>query len=379
MSKPNEIGPRHHLYKVCPICGHVGWCCTTNYKDIVYLTCKRDTLKCDINGFKYIGDSKKQGNSKYVDSNVHGEFINRSYQQEGLDPKKDTTLIRFSDSKINEIHKKLLSMLILEDYHREYLNKAGINDMLIEYFKIKSYPEVDFLRKQNQIQSKNKLRWQLAQELVKSFGDLTGYPGAYVKEGEKNRYWTLAGCGGIMFSIPNVYGEYVMGQIKIDNPPPGFRGKYMMFSSDGKDNGCTPSSRVGMCFPKVLGDTYVCYITEGIKKAIVTSDRLGSLAITMQGVNSWGELLEKNQRGERLIDVLKNKYGVRMFIIAFDKDKYQNNKVMEQQKVIMKALHDEGFIIGLAEWDSYCGKGMDDVLVNGYKPMLHPVPESDFE
>jgi len=374
LDKPIEIGSRHPEYKTCPICGHAGWCCTTGYGK--YIICKRDTQKSNVNGFKYIGDSGREQNSKFV---REGNWDGSSNYVEVV--KKDTSIIRFPDGKLDMINRRLLSMLCLEDFHKKKLNEGGISDEAIAHYGIKSYPEPDFLRKQSGAYSKNPMRWKLAQELSKEFGDLTGFPGAYVKEGKDSNYWNLSSCGGIMFPITNVYNEIVMMQIRVDNPPPGFKGKYMMFSSDGdnKPNGCTPSSRAGLVKPRVMGDTYVCYITEGIKKAIVIAEKLGSLAITIQGVNSWAELIEQNSRGERFLDVLRNRYGVGMFIIALDNDKYQNKKVMSQQKNIIKTMYDEGFQVGLAEWDSYSGKGIDDCLNNGYKVMHHMVPRNYFE
>ncbi|MGE4282814.1 MAG: DUF3854 domain-containing protein [Clostridia bacterium] len=359
-------GNPHFPNGICPICGHEGWCATSEDTGKLFIICKRDTLKANVSIFKYIKDTNNEGNSLFVyEPSGSGYEINFQAAAKG------NIVERMKDISLDCINRKLLSMLTLEDHHRQKLKTDGFTDELISRYSIKSFPVRDFERKKSNIQSKNPLRWQLAKELHNSYGDLKGFPGAFLSSYNDKTYWSLAGYDGILFPIENIYGEIVMMQIRLDNPSNG--GKYRVLSSEGErfPHGCGPSSRVGLCKPKVLGDTYICYVTEGIKKAIITSERLGALTATVQGVNSWSELINENDRNERFIDILKNRYGTRIFIIAYDNDKYRNAKVMDSQKRVIDTLKNEGFCVGVAEWDSYCGKGIDDMLNNGYKPMYH--------
>jgi len=88
--------------------------------------------------------------------------------------------------------------------------------------------------------------------------------------------------------------------------------------------------------------------------------------VSIPGVSSWGFLLSK-KGGERPVDLLKRK-GVRIFIVAFDADRETNERVMQAQKATIQALKEEGFTVGVAEWNIEHGKGIDDLLCNGYRP-----------
>lgn len=57
-----------------------------------------------------------------------------------------------------------------------------------------------------------------------------------------------------------------------------------------------------------------------------------------------------------------------MFVIAYDADKTVNDKVLVSEKNAINALRNEGFSIGVAEWDSCYGKGIDDLLAGGHRP-----------
>lgn len=378
MQKPTEIKRGHPVFEVCPICGHTGWCFTTqDDKGNLYVMCNRDTTKCDQNGFTYLGDTKTNGISKYIFGTR--ELINNpNWKPTPPTPstRKSADAERFKDSKLDKIYRKMLSMLILEDSHREYLHKEGFTDEMIERYNIKSFPVVDGKRFKEKINTKNPKRFEIGQKLYEEFGELAGLPGAYLAK-SKNKdtyYWTFAGKDGIIFPIPNVYGEIVMLQIRLDNPGPR-EGKYKALSSSNTKadelwylQGCSPSSRVGIIKPAILGDTFTVYVTEGIKKAIIIAEKLGCIAATVQGVNSWQEFVQENDRGEVLIFVLKNKYGTQLFIVAYDSDKSKNEFVLNAETKIVEALKSNGFMIGLAEWEMWMGKGIDDMLRGGYRP-----------
>lgn len=377
MGNLREIKRGHPIYEVCPICGHTKWCFTTqDKKGNLYVMCNRDTLKCDQNGFTYLEDTIT-GISKYVFGTRELVF-NPNWKPTPPAPSKKVShdAARFSDSKLDKMYRKMLSMLILEDRHREYLHKEGFTDEMIERYNIKSFPPADGKRLKENIVTKNPKRYEIGQKLYEEFGDLAGLPGAYLAK-SKNKdtyYWTFAGKEGIVFPITNIYGEIVMLQIRLDNPGPK-EGKYKALSSANSDineiwylKGCSPSNRVGVIKPKILGDTYAVYLTEGIKKAIITAEKLGCITITVQGVNSWQELIEKNDRGEVLIFLLKEKYGTGLIIVAYDADKSTNEHVLKAQTKVVETLKNIGLMTGLAEWEIWMGKGIDDMIRNGYMP-----------
>lgn len=372
MNRFKEIKKGHPLFQICPVCGHEGWCATIEDGDNLFLICKRDVSKTDVNGFSYLCDTKKEGNSYFIFGEKKFYKNNSSRPISPLPKKKNkkNQIERFSDSRLDKIYRDMFSLLILEENHRKYLKGEGFTDEMLENLHIKSWPVTDYVRWKEKVQTRSPKRSEIGRRLFEKHGDLTGLPGAYLAFNKKTNeyYWTFAGKDGIMFGLPNVYGEIVMCQLRLDKPDKG--GKYRILSSTGQyyENGCSPGSRISVVKPKHLGDTVSIYLTEGYKKAAVAADRLGGIVITIQGVNSWAELFEINERNERLVDVLKNRYKTQIIIVALDNDKYENMKVMDSQKAIIKALKKENFEIAVAEWDSYMGRGLDDVLNNRYRP-----------
>lgn len=370
IKKGNPLGIEY-----CPICGHTGWCATFVKDDELFIICKRDVSKMDTNGYTYLSNTRKEGNSFFVfDPNGQRKSWEKPISSPVSHPPKyrETKSFEnkpFPDDMLNMMYRDLLSMLILEDEHRLYLHREGFTDQMITRMNIKSWPASDKERYENHIKTRNPKRYVIGKKLHEKYGDLTGLPGAYLAENKKNKelYWTFTTGSGIIFPIENIYGEVVTLQMRLDRPS---RAKYKIFSSaEYYLNGSSPGSRIGIIKPKEIADSYLVYLTEGIKKAGIIAERLGVIALTIQGVNSWSELFTINYCGERLIDILRLQYNIKMVVLALDNDKYNNQKVMAQQENIRTTLKKEGFLVSSAEWDSYMGKGIDDMLNNGYRPM----------
>lgn len=373
------VGSRHPRYKVCPICGKDDWCCTyqSEYMDssVEIVLCNRAAAaKNDIVGsFKCIGVTTNNVPMFVELSQLPSKGNVGTVKSSAYIPPKTTyyEVTRFSDSKLDTMYKKMFSLLKLEDYHEAKLIADGISKEMILHYGIKSFPISDRDRREQNKSSINLKHTQIARELHNTFGDLTGLPGAYIVE-YKDRYWTIAGHEGIAFPIPNIYGEVVMCQFRLDNPGTG--GKYRVLSSDYKveqngkmidrmPNGCSPSPRIGFIKPFHLADSYVCYITEGIKKAYVAANKFGNYFLSVQGVNNFHELFEKNEHGEVNIDAIKQRYGVGMFIIAYDADKETNQAVQRAESSLANAILDKGFNVGIADWQGQ--KGIDDYIASG--------------
>lgn len=383
----------------CPICGRKDWCgykydtYDYNFKGQdrstghqLFIHCQGlqgstinwgDTIHTAEGVFSYYGTSTKDRAPMFVNFDLKGNGDMAVMERKVHRPQASRIVHpRFNDTKLNELYRFILSKLTLSDEHRKKLNADGITDTMIERHCIKTLP---------------KKRWHIMKELSQRYGDLTGLPGAHLvthkTEWKNNRrvevpldnpYWDLAGPEGILFSISNFYQEIVALRVRLDNPSPN-QGKYLYVSSDGGkwensvfipyyNNGSSSGARIGVVFPAVRGDFFLCYDTEGEKKSYVVADKLGYPCLNFPGVNSWAELVTPNDRGEILCDLLM-RMGVRMHVIAYDNDKYENHKVMAQQQAVINELKSRGNGTGVAEWDSYAGKGIDDCLNKGYKPM----------
>lgn len=322
---------------------------------------------------------------------------------------------------LDKIYRFLLECLELDPVHRAYLLQEGWTDELMERHNIKSFPENDFVRcKYKNYQSNNLYRKNLAKKITDKFGPdaLVGVPGAY-KNSKGD--WTFAGAKGILFPQYDAKGRLYRLRIRMDfmdvkreltpqhngdsyyeedgikhflQPLKGFytiengvkvfekngNGKYRNFSSyhanDEKmkeglevndyDSGCEAGNQLGIYYNTQRDYMSVAYVTEGEKKGIFCNDNMHVPFISLPGVNSWSKLIEGNP-GERAIDVLAS-LGVTMFVIAFDADKEINAAVLKNEANAIKAIQNEGFAVGIANWDITLGKGIDDLIAGGHKP-----------
>ncbi len=367
-----EITRRNPFFQVCPICGHSEWCATstaidqTTGNEYLFIICKRDITERDNGNFKYVGKGEK-GSSKYLclNSSSYHDVIQQNIYKNSAESK------RFEDDKLDKLNRKFLSYLIVEDTHRKLLNAGGITDEMISHFNIKSFPRKDSDPIRNSGKYNVLKRWQICKKLQEIYSDLSGYPGVHVVSG-KGDYWTIAGPeSGIMFTLPTWKNQLVKSEIRRDIIRQK-QGKYCSWSTASSQyhqfvNGCGPGGRYGLYLPPVLGDTSVLFITEGAKKAMTIAWYQGYPAITVPGVSNWRELFEPGQDGIRPIDAIKNKFGTRYIVLAFDGDKNTNVNVMYNNLKLGLTCLEEGFQLGEAYWDSYMGKGIDDVLARGYK------------
>ncbi len=384
----------------CPICGKPDWCgIMQSDSGGELIICQRnvDALKpykdglYGMNGTYYlcVGISKQGQNNIFADAEEIWEKeqlrknANSSRFSHGKCMTKKTLtpvdiLLPLPDSALHKIYLSMLDYLILEPRHKEYLKREGWTDSLIESHHIKSFPEEDYVRFQNRdsaCRSKNPWRKELADYLINKFGSLEGVPGAYIN---KRGNWTFAPKSGILFPLYNHKQEIYRLRIRLEHDCKG--GKYRNFSSYKVDDdaekqgflmnvfakGCQAGNHLGFYFNPSRDDMHIAYLTEGEKKGMIGNFLLKAPVISIPGVNSYSKLIE-GTKPNRPIDFLKS-VGVHILVIAFDADKMTNEKVMACQENVIHILRDEGFVIGLAEWDICQGKGLDDLLTNGYKP-----------
>ena len=153
----------------------------------------------------------------------------------------------------------LSSLLILEDKHRDVFKKEWksstqphLLDAILNRYPIRSFPPPDKARFANGEIFKNPTRAQLIKKLYEKFGDLTGFPFIYVREGA---YWDKQpmekryafSCGeGVIFPCFDKDSYLYRYRIKNDYPDlrikegkhPSFQGQYGRFhhfyDKDGK-------------------------------------------------------------------------------------------------------------------------------------------------
>lgn len=387
----------------CPICGKTDWCGFFESRTGGEMVCcqrsegGQNVIGYDGRNYVFITRSKTGSSAIYEEegqnlakekewkeqNGISGENRKRVYADKA--PMRQLTpvdIIEPSEDHVwlDKCYNTLLDELVLEEKHRKYLLEEGWSNELIDRCRIKSLPEEDYKRIRDNILSKNPLRVELGARVSSKIGDLSGVPGFYQNKKGK---WTIAGAGGILFPLFDESHNVFRLRVRLDHVSKG--GKYRNLSSYHENeeaekqgflmnvyyHGCRAGNNIGFYYDSSRDDMYCAYITEGEKKSILGEEILRAPFINIPGVNSVGKLVE-GEVGQRPVDFLK-KMGIKILIIAFDADFRTNHAVYLHQQRAISILKEEGFTIGLAEWDESKGKGIDDLLVGNNSPDYHLV------
>lgn len=418
------------LRTVCPICGKPDWCSflhqvyvnddTGEIYNAEFVLCERvnanQVAGCDGNYYTFINTTAK-GVNKYEEVNASYkrlDYFKKEIKESQMRAKyaapatKKINIIEnpvAEDSRLNEVYTEFLKLLHLEQYHKEHFIKEKWDDSMIEEFGVKSLPPsentyflskkdyaalsdydkglVDFAKK-----STYKIgRKMITDKLLKKVGDLTGVPGFCIVTTKTDKYWTFVGDPGFAFPQRNIKGEIVRLVVRADEPyqysrEGKSRGKYKAFSSyykvkeetsteitikNGYENGCSATPRAGYYFSANDGQLKNPFllITEGGKKAFVASKKMNMTVAALSGVNAYEDVIKDSEEiKKRDIDCI---------IEAYDVDKYVKDGVKNAQTNLLNELMKNNFAVYSAYWDGYMGKGLDDVLLNNYKPKYMPV------
>lgn len=297
------------------------------------------------------------------------------------------------DATLDHVYREFLSLLRLEPEDRTYLHKEGFTDGLIDYWKIVSVPESDYVRYQlgaayHSINDRRKITCQQLLQRVPSLEHIPGF--RQTSKGD----WTYCGYGGIIFPLFNAKGQIYALRVRNHSqyhdkdgfaitkeayeadPENNFRsGKYVNFTSFGKD-GCKIGCRAGIYLPRSRRgegfDKSRIWCTEGEKKSIIGSEMLRNTFIDIPGVSSYKLLTQEDKDGNSILDYMWNS-GALSIVVAYDADKENNRMVLHAQDGFVELLKQRGFRVLIADWDINIGKGIDDLLRNGGLPHLTSV------
>lgn len=113
---------------------------------------------------------------------------------------------------------------------------------------------------------------------------------------------------------------------------------------------------------------------EGEKKAMVASEKYGCLVLALPGVGMYRLLKEPcivsgNWKGKvpTMLEWLRS-VGVKRIAVANDSDMWTNQNVKNATGSTMRLVMEHGFATEFARWSPDCGKGLDDCLLNGFRP-----------
>ncbi len=207
---------------------------------------------------------------------------------------------------------------------------------------------------------------------------LQGVPGFY--QYRDSGRWTFKSVPGLGLPLHNAEGLIVGIQVRQDKVKTG-QNRYRWFTSSFADefneeymNGVSAGTPIDVIYPE-QATTTVAFITEGRFKAQMLSSQFGSIALSVQGVSTWRniktEILALLQKGHRLTHLY----------IAFDADMAHNPQVFKQALRMTDSLQKDfpNLVIMYTGWEVSMGKGVDDMILNGYKATISKMPKAQYD
>lgn len=133
----------------------------------------------------------------------------------------------------------------------------------------------------------------------------------------------------------------------------------------------SPGTPVIIVYPKKVKNKRI-FVTEGYFKAKKIAKTYDSIAISVQGVWSWRMVIVAMEN-------LKSNIEVEEVVIAFDADSKCNNSVKQASKYLANILEKDNKNVSYAIWKLDFGKGIDDVINNGYKNDIYKYKKNTWE
>ncbi len=168
----------------------------------------------------------------------------------------------------------------------------------------------------------------------------------------------LAPLAGILMPRRDLPGHITGFMVRSDKPDADPR--YLWLSSAATGG---PSSGSAPHVARPAGGVRIpheVYIVEGIKKADLLAERMGCLAISINGVGTW-------RAAEEILDELAGQ-GVDVCVIALDRDVKPSaiEHVERSRQRLAAAAAARGYAVRVASWDKDVAKGPDDLLLAGH-------------
>lgn len=374
----------------CPICGKPDYCGWVKSQNGILIGCHRDqNIKinekingCDGNTYilvrikngVYVYEEENQLKNARLEYSLRvNEIKNKKPNLEHFKKKEDIikkeNIYDVADVKrLNDVYTEFLKFNPLKDKHKNKLKDEGWTEKMIENCGF--YSSEDH----------KKEREKIVKHLAANF-KLNNVPGFYVENGK----WTYKLQPGMLIPVRDInkniirimirpdWNYYQLKKIKKEGKKVN---KYLSFSSfeDTKENpmvntkleGAKATSQVGVYYEdddkwdKII-------ITEGYKKAKAINSLIKMPVLALPGANSYSKIFEDDDKS--LCEILKEK-GTKTVLIAYDADIMTNIYVKKAFDKLVEKCKENGFSTKCFMWNILDGKGLDDLLLNGKKPII---------
>ncbi len=307
----------------CPVCSKTDYCYFSEDNNFVF--CMRVSN----------GAVKQARNGAYIH-----RFGEQSFQQAEqpvrATPKKEKPQnAKAKAEHLHAVYSEMLSLLLLENSHRDDLTKRGLSHTAIVEGGYKSTPSLFEAA-------------QITFELSQKF-NLKGVPGFFQDCGA----WRMVNVReGFFVPYRNTHGQIHGLQIRLDQPIEG-KSKYLWLSSGHYYLGTSSSSPVHFVRPELINKSSEVLITEGALKGNIISYYTSMPTVAAAGVYNFSKNFAANLR--------KRFPALRKTILCFDTDLYDNEQVLSALFRLGEGLQQAFFDVSVREWDNYY-KGYDDFL-----------------
>lgn len=272
-----------------------------------------------------------------------------------------------SEDKIELIYNIFIELAYLKKEDKEYLMKTRelSEDRINKDYFTMPYCSSDFM---------SKLISKL-EEVGLTEQDLLGVPGFYLS---KNGSVMFKSYRGIGIRIKNVNQTRI--QIRLRKPFLNKSNKYqryIWFSSQHDFKGCGSGSPVDILYPSIDKEKMkrIVFLTEGKFKSEMINKYFDSISLSIQGITSWQNKIKPQ------IQYIQKDAGIKGIFICYDADMSSNIQVYYQCKEMVKheldMFHKNNIFI--VTWDASKGKGIDDLINNGYKDEVKKIEFYKYE
>jgi len=324
--------------------------------------------------YGYITEEEFQGRKKFTKK--FSEALERKHNKIEKEEHKIA-----KPEVLDKVFRLFLSHTKLSDEHKKHLlEERKLSEEDIKKHMFFSFPSRAIMRK---------LLKDIENETFEGYDNpldvLKDVPGFFKRKEDSN--FTFMKYKGIGIPIKNAFDQIIGIQIRSDEVKEGYS-RYLWFSSsfaiddpDGKvEFGTSSGSPIDVVIPDNIKYS-VLFITEGKFKSVKIANTYNCIAISVQGIGTWRNILDSIKEIE-CSEKIKEKYGkdflVKNVFMAFDSDICHNVAVFNQLKKLTDTLLEEKPRLNIyyTYWDINYGKGIDDLINNGHKDKIKKYEKS---
>lgn len=246
------------------------------------------------------------------------------------------------------VYSALLDLLVLGKYEEELVGRRRIPTEIVQDYKFKAVP--DFYSSIG-----------ICNILQERGYNLEKVPGFFkTKQGD----WAFLTIPGFFAPYLDAHGRIQAMQIRVDDRfradnPENKIGKWIWFSSHGKDGGASCGSPVHVAIPPGVDMSKIkrVYATEGGLKATKAAVYTNNVFLGIGGIVQSAKL-------PKVIKGLSSEIEEVLMAFDWDVDKDLNKNVRKHEAQSILTLRQHGFRAAALKWDNHGGeaKGIDDLM-----------------